>query len=73
LPILYKCPLCNKEFYRRELARDHIKAEHSAQVQLVISRLSEDKLRGLKKRNVDLENWAAGQILSYATMAGGKG
>lgn len=64
MPTIYRCPFCNEEFYRRDLAREHIKSRHQSFVRRVLSQLSPRKMEGLKKRNIDPENWAAGWILS---------
>jgi len=62
--VTYSCPVCSARFAEREAAREHIKAEHAELVQHVLSRLKSRRLRGLRSRNIDPENWAAGYVLS---------
>ena len=64
MPVMYVCPICGKSFRRREVAREHIKREHRDEVIGLVSQLSERRIAGLRKRNIDPENWAAGYILS---------
>ena len=45
------------------MARNHIKLKHKDKVKRIISQLSKRRIEGLKKRNIDPENWAAGYIL----------
>lgn len=67
LPI-YVCKLCEiegkkVEFNKRNDLREHIKAEHKAYVQRVLSNVSPVKLSKLQQRGVDPENWAAGYLI----------
>jgi len=64
MPIKYTCPICDKDFGSREAAIDHIKEAHRDHVNKLLSNLSERRIKGLKKRGIDPENWAAGYMLS---------
>lgn len=65
MPAIYVCPICKKRFYNKKLARDHIKEAHPEKIREILSKVGEDKLRNLKKRGIDPENWAAGMILGW--------
>jgi len=64
MPVEYLCPICRKRFLSRDIAREHIKSEHPERVKYMVSQLSPRRIKGLRKRNINPENWAAGYILS---------
>jgi hypothetical protein len=64
LPASYVCPFCKRAFEGRSAAREHVRVEHAERVRAVVSGLRERRLEGLRRRNIDPEEWAAGWLLS---------
>jgi len=69
MPVIYICPICREKFFSKEKAREHVKTKHKEYVDRIVSQLSESRIKGLKKRNIDPENWAAGYILMTGVVA----
>ena len=67
MPVIYVCPVCRKQFYNREVAREHLIEEHRDYVVDFLSKLSQYRIKRLQEKNIDPLKWAAGYLLAFSS------